>query len=123
MENKTIIFIDRDEFFRKLYKNKFEKKGMEVIQDKGRESLEKIKENKPDLVITDVILNGTDGFSIIEDMKEDEELSDIPVIVFTSLSQETDKKNAEELGVDAYFVKQDVQISEMMNKVTELLSS
>jgi len=123
MENKTIIFIDRDEFFRKLYKNKFEKKGMEVIQDKGRESLEKIKENKPDLVITDVILNGTDGFSIIEDMKEDEELSNIPVIVFTSLSQETDKKNAEELGVDAYFVKQDVQISEMMNKVTELLSS
>ena len=123
MENKTIIFIDRNEFFRKLYKNKFEKKGMEVIQDKGRESLEKIKENKPDLVITDVILNGTDGFSIIEDMKEDEELSDIPVIVFTSLSQETDKKNAEELGVDAYFVKQDVQISEMMNKVTELLSS
>lgn len=123
MENKTIIFIDRNEFFRKLYKNKFEKKGMEVIQDKGRESLEKIKENKPDLVITDVILNGTDGFSIIEDMKEDEELSNIPVIVFTSLSQETDKKNAEELGVDAYFVKQDVQISEMMNKVTELLSS
>lgn len=121
MEDKKVLFIDGEDFFRKLYKRKLTEKGAEFLEaqngDKGWELIE--KEN-PDLVITEVTFQGMDGFKILKKINEEE--LNIPVIFLTNLAQESDKKDAKELGAAGYFVKQECNLSDVMKKIEETLS-
>ncbi|MBN1486030.1 MAG: response regulator [Anaerolineae bacterium] len=57
----------------------------------GREGLEKVREIKPDLVLLDLMMPDIDGWEVYQNMKADEELSKIPVIVVTAKAQSIDK--------------------------------
>lgn len=122
MENKKVLFIDNDHFFRRLYKRKLEEKGVKFLEaEDGNRGWELIINQKPDLIITELIYPGKGGFKIMKDVKENSQLPDIPVIVFTNLAQESDKENAKELGAKAYFVKNKSNLKEVLKKIEEVL--
>lgn len=71
----------------------------------GREGLEKILKEQPDLVVLDLMLPGMDGFSILKEMQRDIRANTIPVLMLTAKSQIDDRIRGLESGVDDYLTK------------------
>jgi len=83
-----ILIIDDDPDFVKATKIVLESKDYQVLAAyDGLEGIEKVKEERPDLIILDIIMPKEDGFKVCEALKADPELTKIPVIILTSLSQ------------------------------------
>lgn len=89
MERKArILIIDDDPDFVAATKKVLESKPYEVlVAYDGDEGLQKTREERPDLIILDIIMPREDGFKVCEEIKEDPQLAEIPVIILTSLSQ------------------------------------
>ena len=78
--------------------------AVDMVHD-GREGLEKILKDQPDLVILDLMLPGMDGFSILKEMQRDIRANTIPVLMLTAKSQIDDRIRGLESGVDDYLTK------------------
>jgi len=89
MEKKAkILLVDDDTDFVEATKTILESKPYEVIVAyEGDEGLRKAREEKPDLVLLDIIMPVTDGFTAAEQFKKDPQLSKIPVIILTSYAE------------------------------------
>jgi DNA-binding response OmpR family regulator len=92
---------------------------MQYVAD-GKGALEKAKIFVPDIIILDIILPGEmNGFDILKALREDATYSKIPIIMFTNLGQEEDKKRALSLGADGYLVKADFDIESLERIIRE----
>jgi DNA-binding response OmpR family regulator len=104
---------------------KFSSEGYEVETSTGEESREElisiIKKGDFDYIILDVILPKQDGFALIEKIRSTDKLFDIPVFIFTDLSEADGKARSEELGVNYYFVKGDFDINEFSDKIIKII--
>ncbi|MDB4538191.1 response regulator transcription factor [Akkermansiaceae bacterium] len=78
--------------------------AVDMVHD-GREGLEKILKNQPNLVVLDLMLPGMDGFSILKEMQRDARAAAIPVLMLTAKSQIDDRIRGLESGVDDYLTK------------------
>ena len=87
----------------------------------GEEGVKLVKEVKPDLILLDLILPKKDGFGVLEDIKKDSETKNIPVILLTNLEGANDIDRAFSYGVNAYLVKANYKLEEIVAKVKEIL--
>ena len=76
-----------------------------VVDITGETCLEKARANKPHLILLDLNLPTTNGLEILKELKKDNSLSKIPVIVFSSINDEKKAREAIALGASAYFCK------------------
>ena len=88
----------------------------------GIEALEKMKQHKFDLVVTDVKMPRMDGFVLLHNMRHKEELKNIPVILVTSVFEKDTLEKAKDLGAQGYIVKSDFERENLTAKVKELLN-
>ncbi len=103
---KHILLVEDDAAIAKLVRFKLENNGFKVTTaTNGRKALDWLKENRPDLVLLDVMMPEMDGIETLEHMKGDETLRDIPVIMLSSKGQKTEIERCLFLGVDEYIVK------------------
>ncbi|HEY5530959.1 MAG TPA: response regulator [Candidatus Anoxymicrobiaceae bacterium] len=123
MTEKRLIVIAEDEpQIANLIKFWLEKTGCEVLWgENGKLALELINENKPDLVILDVMMPIMDGFEVLRLMKEEEETSDIPVIMLTARSMEADVLKGFDSGAVDYLIKP-FSVSELAARVKSALA-
>ena len=83
-----------------------EKRGYEVVvANSGREALEKVKKEKPDVILLDVMMPDMSGWDVCKKIKEDASTKDIPVIMLTILFGEEEKKKSFEVKADAHIEK------------------
>ena len=117
-----ILIIEDDQFLRDLMERKLIKEGFDVeTAIDGEAGLQKIKSGKPDLVLLDVILPGLDGFSILEKVKADATLANIPIILLTNLGQRDDVEKGSRLGAVGYLVKAHFTPGDIVEKVKSVL--
>jgi len=117
-----ILIIEDDQFLRDLMERKLIKEGFDVeTAIDGEAGLQKIKSWKPDLVLLDVILPGLDGFSILEKVKADATLANIPIILLTNLGQRDDVEKGLRLGAVGYLVKAHFTPGDIVEKVKSVL--
>jgi DNA-binding response OmpR family regulator len=91
-EQKTVVCIEDEPEMIDLVQLILGRKGFELIGAVGgREGLETVREVKPDLVLLDLMMPDMDGWEVYQQMKADEELKDIPVIVVTAKAQSIDR--------------------------------
>ena len=115
---KKILIIEDDKFLIKVYGEKLTREGFDVsMAISGEEGVGKILEEKPDLVLLDIILPQKNGFDILSQIKLHPETKSIPIIIITNLGQDSDIKTGLELGAVDYLVKTDFSI----NKLPELV--
>lgn len=88
----------------------------------GIEALEKMKQYKFDLVVTDVKMPRMDGFVLLHNMRHKDELKDIPVIMVSSVFEEDTLHKVKNLGAQGYIVKSDFERESLTAKVKELLN-
>lgn len=124
MENKKtkVLLVEDDQMIVDMYKMRLEEEGFEVlITEKGSEVLGLAKKNKPAIILLDVILPETDGFSILRSLHSSTETRNIPVLLLTNLGQESDQEKGVEMGASGYFVKSQHTPVEVINKIKELI--
>ncbi|MDB4774317.1 response regulator transcription factor [Akkermansiaceae bacterium] len=103
---ESILIIEDEIDIANLVAFNFERNGYSVdIAHDGREGLEKILKNQPDLVILDLMLPEIDGYKILKKMQRDTRSHSIPVIMLTAKSQIDDRLKGLELGADDYITK------------------
>lgn len=117
---KTILLAEDDKFISKVYKEGLTDAGFDVvIATNGDEALKQMRgQKKPDLVLLDIIMYSKNGFEVLEEMKKDEKLKNIPVIVVSNLGQEIDINKAKLLGVKEYLIKSNYTMKDVIEKVT-----
>ena len=120
--NKKILIIEDDEFLLSMYSTKFEIEGYDVIMaSDGEIGLEKVKTEKPGIILLDIMLPNMDGFDVLKGIKANRETSSIPVILLTNLSQKQDVERGLSMGADDYLVKAHFMPSEVVDKINRLL--
>ncbi|NVM74972.1 twitching motility two-component system response regulator PilH [Duganella sp. SG902] len=89
------------------------------VAESGEEALVKLKESKPELILMDVVMPGANGFQVTRSIARDPELKDVPIIICSSKSQETDRIWALRQGARDYLVKP-VDPAELLAKIAAL---
>ncbi|KKR88485.1 MAG: Response regulator receiver domain-containing protein [Candidatus Wolfebacteria bacterium GW2011_GWA2_42_10] len=123
---KTILLVEDDPFLSSLLKNRLQKEGFEIILAKdGEEALSYLKASRPAIVLLDLILPKKTGFELMEEARSDPQLQaqikDLPIIIISNLGQREDIAKGKELGAMAYFIKAEISIDELIQKVKEFL--
>ena len=114
---KKVLIIEDDTFLQGLEASKLTKDGFQVITaSTGEEAMRKINEPNIDVILLDLILPNYDGFEILKKIKETEKIKNIPVIVFSNLSDEKDVKKSKELGAIDFMVKSNFTLDELIKK-------
>lgn len=117
----TVLLADNEQFIDVAYKDGLENAGYKVLvaQD-GDEALQMLKEHHPDVLLMDLILPKTSGFDVLQAMKQDFSLTDIPVVILTNLSQPSDEAEARSLGVIDYLVKADTSLKDLLERLQQI---
>ncbi|OGZ18397.1 MAG: hypothetical protein A2Z68_02575 [Candidatus Nealsonbacteria bacterium RBG_13_38_11] len=119
---KKILIVEDDKFLRDLISQKLLKEGFDIVQAvDGEEGVKKIKEETPDLVLLDLILPGIDGFEVLTQMKSDQSLQPIPVIILSNLGQKEDIEKGMKLGATDFLIKAHFTPGEIIDKIKGIL--
>lgn len=117
-----VLLVEDEAMIVDMYKLRLEEEGYEVLTtDKGSEALEMAKEQKPDIVLLDIMLPEIDGFTILQGLKDQSATKKIPVLMLTNLGQESDQLKGQQLGAEGYFVKSQHTPAEVLNEVKRLI--
>jgi len=113
-----ILIIEDDKFLRGLIAQKLKAEGYEVIEAaEGREGLEKVKKEKPNLILLDLVLPGIDGFEVLKKIKGDPSTSFLPVIILSNLGQKESVEKGLKMGAVDYLIKAHFTPTEIIEKV------
>lgn len=119
---KKILIAEDDRFLSKAYRAKFTKAGFEVqLATDGQEALTILKTFIPDIILLDLVMPVKDGFSTLEEIKSQELLNSIPVIVASNLGQKEDTDRAIKLGAVEVIVKSDLSLDLLIEKINKLI--
>ena len=118
---RTIMIIDDDPFILDMYVLKLKEQGFAVdTASDGRTGLEKIREQKPDVVLLDVVMPSMDGFEVLTEIKKDFPEPPPHVVFLTNFGQKEDIERGMELGAEDYIIKAHFTPSEVAEKVTSI---
>ena len=120
---KKVLIIEDDPFLSEIYVTKFEESGFEVfLAGDGFAGLQKAKDEKPDVLILDIVMPNIDGLGVLRLMKAEQETKDIPVIILSNLGEQEDVERGFELGALAYIIKAHYTPSEVVARVKNILT-
>ena len=103
---KKILAVDDEKHILRLVQINLEKAGYEVVTGtNGREAIEKVRSEKPELIVMDVMMPEMDGFEALKQLKSDPATADIPVIMLTAKAQDADVFHGWQSGADLYLTK------------------
>ena len=125
MKSKFIVVVEDDPSLREIVSHKLITNGFEIRQaENGRQGLDIIVSEKPNLVLLDLMLPEMDGFQVLEQLRksEDKILANLPVIILSNLWSNQDILRAKTLFVQAYMVKAYFTPDQILAKINEVLS-
>jgi DNA-binding response OmpR family regulator len=116
-----VYIVEDDPLLRNLLSIRFEKAAFEYkVNGNGVDAVSEVAEFKPAVVILDLMLPGKDGFEVFAELKADQQTRDVPIIVFSNRDGLNDRKQAQELGAAAFYVKAMTDLSELVAKIESL---
>ncbi len=120
---KKILVIEDDKFLKDLLIKQLEDIGYAIIHVADcKEGLRKAKEEKPDLILLDLVLPGLNGFEFLKEIKKDtSESKNIPVLILSNLGQEDDIKKGIDLGAEDFLIKAFYIIPEIIEKIKKTI--
>lgn len=121
----TILWVEDDSFLFSLISRKFSNTGCTMIHaQKGEEALKILSEGtRPDIILLDIMLPGISGYDILENIKSQKDLENIPVVLLSNLGQREDIEKGKKLKADAFIIKATVSIDQIMKTIKDILNS
>jgi len=117
-----ILFVEDEPTLQKELNEILQQEGFKILSAfDGEEALTLSKSEMPDLILLDLILPKKDGFEVLKELKADEKMKDIPVIVLTNLEGLGDVEKAIELGATTYLIKANYKLEDVVRKIKDFL--
>ncbi|MBR2659195.1 response regulator [Candidatus Saccharibacteria bacterium] len=117
-----VMLVEDDKSLREIYSIRLVAEGYEVVSaGDGEEALAMAVKERPDLIVSDVMMPKISGFDMLDILRSTPETKDIKVIMMTALSSEDQRQRGESLGANKYLVKSQVGIEDVINAVHEVL--
>ncbi len=117
-----IMLVEDDNNLREIYEARLLAEGYQIVSAKdGEEALALAVKEKPNLIISDVMMPKISGFDMLDILRSTPETKDTKVIMMTALSQAEDKSRAGKLGADRYLVKSQVTLEDVAKVTREVL--
>lgn len=119
-----ILLVEDDQSLREIYSVRLQAEGYDLVTaGDGEEALTVAISEKPDLIISDVMMPKISGFEMLDLLRNNENTRNIRTIMLTALSSEKQRERSDQLGADRYLVKSQVGIEDIVRTVHEVLSS
>lgn len=119
---KKILFVEDETAIQKTLGESLRNKGYDVQSAlDGEIALKLVKNEKPDLILLDILLPKKNGLEVLEELRKDKSTKDIPVIILTNLENIGEVERAIELGATTYLVKANYSLDEVIEKVKKAL--
>ena len=127
-----ILFVEDEKNLVDIYHDYFESNGYDFLSTKDiRQALQITEFEQPDIVLLDIIipkeekgvinLMAEQGYDYLEAVKKNPKTKDIPIVVFTNLDTNQDRKKSETMGAAAYVVKRDCSPKEVLDTVAKII--
>lgn len=117
-----ILLVEDDNNLREIYEARLQAEGYTIVSAMdGEEALVVAKKEKPDLIISDVMMPRVSGFEMLDILRNTDGLKEVKVIMLTALGQAEDKVRADSLGANRYLVKSQVTLEDIVKAAQELL--
>lgn len=115
---KKVLLVEDDEGLAQVYIARLEAEGFEVRRvPNGEDALAAATEFRPDVILLDIMMPKVSGFDVLDIIRNTPELVNSKIVMLTALSQESDRKKAEEMGADDFLVKSQVVIADVVERV------
>ena len=122
MEKKNVLIAEDDNFVAEVYSTKLLEMGHKVrIAQNGEEGLKMIGEEKPDLILLDIIMPVMGGIEMLGELKKKDEWKQIPVILLTNVGEKESVQKVMNLGVRDYLIKSHFTPAEVIEKIEAIL--
>jgi len=120
---KKILVIEDEATLQKSLSEVLIQEGYDVVSAyDGLRGLELAQEEKPDLILLDIILPKMNGFEVLKRIKRNRDTSQILVVILTNLSNISDVQKTLDLGATTYLVKADFHLEDVLKKIKEVLN-
>ncbi len=117
-----ILLVEDDNNLREIYEARLQAEGYTIVSaHDGEEALVVAKAEKPDLIISDVMMPKISGFEMLDILRNTDTLRGVKVIMLTALGQNDDQQRANKLGADRYLVKSQVTLEDIVNEANSVL--
>ena len=117
-----IMVVEDDASLREIYSIRITAEGYDVVSaGDGEEALAVAVREKPDLILSDVMMPKISGFDMLDILRSTPETANIKVIMMTALSADDQRQRGERLGANRYLVKSQVGIEDVINTIHEVL--
>ncbi|MGR4863536.1 response regulator [Caulobacter sp. LARHSG274] len=118
---KKVLIVEDNELNMKLFHDLLEAQGYQILQTReGLQALSIAREHRPDLILMDIQLPEISGLEVTKWLKEDDDLSHIPVVAVTAFAMKGDEERIREGGCEAYISKP-ISVSHFLDTITRLL--
>ena len=115
---RKILLVEDDEGLAQVYITRLEVEGFEVRRvPNGEDALAAAIEFKPDLILLDIMMPKVNGFDVLDILRNTPETTNVKIMMLTALSQDADRKKAEDMGADDYLVKSQVVIADVVDRI------
>lgn len=119
---KSILIVEDDPFLIDIYTTKLKEVGFKIeVVKEGDEVLPKLKEKLPDLLLLDIVLPQVDGWEILRQIKEENSLKDLKIIILSNLGQKSEIEKGLKLGAARYLIKAHYTPSEIVEEIRKVL--
>lgn len=117
-----ILIVDDNDVIRETYLQVFREKGFETIGAvDGVEGIDFATKEKPDVILTGIIMPRMDGFQLISALRENIDTKDIPIAIISHLGREEDRRRAKEMGIENFIVQGSMTPREVVDKLKNLI--
>ncbi len=118
-----VLLVEDSKAIQQMYRNKLMMEQFAVITaDNGMEAIKALSLSKPDIILLDLMMPIMDGYKVLQVVKTDQKLKDIPVLVFSAKGQPDEIEKALSLGAAGYIVKSVTKPNEVVEKLRAALS-
>ena len=118
-----ILLVEDDKSLREIYGVRLLAEGYDIVSaGDGEEALAMAIKDRPDLIVSDVMMPKISGFDMLDILRSTTETKNIKVIMMTALSSEEQRQRGVNLGADRYLVKSQVGIEDVVRTVHEVLA-
>jgi CheY-like chemotaxis protein len=124
MRPRTILLAEDDRFLRRAAEVTLKQRGFNVLLAvDGQEALDLARAHRPDLVLLDLLMPRKTGMEVLEELRAEPLTRDLSVLILSNSSKELEMRSAQALGVAGYWIKANLSLKELGDRVVALLNT
>jgi len=123
LAGQKILWVEDDQFLSSILAVKLSHEGSVGLYAKnGEEALEILGRETPDIILLDLLLPGMTGFEVLQAIRTNSKMTNVPIIVLSNLGQKEDMEKTKELGATKYLIKAEHDLDDIVNEVAKALA-